>query len=84
MPPRILDFCMVPERMASGGTHQSTTVCLISHFCYMYRVEHILATPTPSTVLGVVFGVESSGDVRICDTPLEPCQTCYARTNLCN
>lgn len=31
-------------------------------------------TPTPLTVLGVLFGAETSGAVRICDTPLEPCQ----------
>ena len=36
---------------------------------------HILVTPTPSTDLGVLFDVESRGDVRICDTRLETFQT---------
>lgn len=76
MSPRILDFCMVLEPMASCGTHRSTTVPVCtslrgtSVLTYVYRGVHRVVTPTPSVVLGVLFGVESSGDVRICDMSL--------------
>lgn len=36
-----------------------------------------VGTPTPSTVLYVLFGVELHGGTGFCDMSVEPCQTCY-------
>ena len=80
---RILAFCMVPERMASCGIHQCTTVPLYPWVPYIRvksgMIEGVCSvdTPTPLTVLYVLFSVELHGGTGFCDMSVEPCQTCY-------
>lgn len=70
MPFGILVFCMLPEDMASCGTHYCTAVPLyhsVPFFvAYIYKVCKIF-TPTPSPVLDVVFDEESNGGSVDCD-----------------
>lgn len=71
MPVCVLAFCMV----TAGDDHDGAAKTHLRFDTWNYVGVGRSVGPTPSAVLGVLFDGETIGDVRICDTPLEPCQT---------